>query len=575
MASVWGELKRRNVVRVAAAYALVSWLILQLADVLMPLLTLPDWVGRFVFLLLVIGFLLAVVLSWAYELTPEGVRLEKEVDRSQSITPSTGRKLDFIIIGVLVVALVFFAVDKFVWTEAIEPVVTANDSQHTIAVLPLVNLSSDPEQEYFSDGLAEELLNLLTRIPELRVTSRSSAFSYKGKDFRIADVGRELNVGHVLEGSVRRSGDTIRITVQLIDVKTDTHIWSDTWDRSFDDVFVIQDEIAQAVVDALRIRLLGDTPRVAETSPEAYSLYLQGQYLFAQRNIASHHQSVELFKQALDIDREYVAAWLGLAAAYDQSFPIGIRSREESIALVLDAVNEVLRLDANNGRAHSLLGRIAMDSDIETATRKMQQALALAPNDSVVIGYARSLAVRIGEFDEAIRLGEKHTLLDPVFPGAWYSLGGAYFVAGRLDDAERAYRRAIELNPERIGSHARLGAVILLSGNHDAALASMNREVSTGRRIAGRALVFQAMGDQERASVELETLIELGYQWTYEIAQNYALRGELDEAFVWLDRAFERRDSALVYAAGDPFLDNLRDDPRFENVLEQLGVKSP
>ena len=363
---------------------------------------------------------------------------------------------------------------------------------------------------------------------------------------------------------------------QLIDVKTDTHIWSETWDRSFDDIFIIQDEIAQAVVNELRIRLFGNTPRTVATSPEAYSLYLQGQYLYAQRNVASHLQAKEVFKQALDIDRQYVAAWLGLAEVYDRSANVTNLSREESNALVLEAVNEALRLDANNARAHSLLGRIAMfEGDIETATRKMQQALALAPNDPVVLGKARSLYLRIGELDEAIRLGEKRTLLDPVAPGAWYQLGGAYFVAGRLDHAQRAYRRAIELSPEGIGYHARLGAVILLSGNHDAALASMNKEVVDGRRIASRALVYQAMGDEERARGELETLIELGYQWTYEIAQNYAFRGELDEAFAWLDRAFDRRDSALVYAAGDPFLDNLRDDPRFDHVLDRLAIKSP
>jgi Flp pilus assembly protein TadD len=239
-------------------------------------------------------------------------------------------------------------------------------------------------------------------------------------------------------------------------------------------------------------------------------------------------------------------------------------------------VNEIQRLDANNARAHSLLGKIAMyDRDIETAIRETQQALALAPNDPLVLRYATILAWLIGDFDETIRLGEKLTLLDPVSSRAWYILGHAAFVAGRLDVAQSAYRRAIELEPERIGSHAHLGAVILLKGDADAALASMNREVSDGRRIAGRALVFQAMGAEERARAELETLIKLGYLWTYEIAQNYAFRGELDKAFVWLDRAFDRRDSSLVFAVGDPFLDNLRDDPRFEDVLERLGVKSP
>ena len=287
MESVWTELKRRNVVRVAIAYGIVSWLVLQLIDVLLPLLTLPEWVGRFVLLILIVGFFLALILSWAFELTPEGVKLEKDVDRSQSVTHSTGRKLDFIIIGVLSIALIMFVLDKFGAAPNEAPAQIAAEApksektsanveaseENTIAVLPFVNMSSDPEQEYFSDGLTEELLNLLSRIPELRVTSRSSSFFYKGKDFQISDVGQALGVGHVLEGSVRRSGETIRITAQLIEVTSDIHIWSNTWDRKFEDVFAIQDEIAAAVVDALKISMLGEAPRVAETTPEAYALY--------------------------------------------------------------------------------------------------------------------------------------------------------------------------------------------------------------------------------------------------------------------------------------------------------------
>ncbi len=324
MASVWGELKRRNVVRVAVAYAIVSWLILQLTDVLIPLLDLPEWVGRFVFLLLVIGFLLALILSWAYELTPQGVKLEKNADRSESISHITGRKIDFVIIGVLVVAVGFLLVDKLYLGEGdTAPDEVIAIERKSIAVLPFINMSSDPEQEYFSDGLAEELLNLLARIPELRVTSRSSAFSYKGKDFKIADVGRELNVGHVLEGSVRRSGDTIRITAQLIEVSTDTHLWSDTWDRDFQDVFVIQDEIADAVVDALKVRLLGEAPRTDTTSPEAYALYLQSKALADQFTATGFLQAEAVVLRVLEIDSTYVPAWLQLAYIYAQGSSSG------------------------------------------------------------------------------------------------------------------------------------------------------------------------------------------------------------------------------------------------------------
>ncbi len=271
------ELRRRNVIRMAVLYAIAAWLIMQVAEVIMDLANLPDWIGTTTLWLLAVGFPIALIFSWFYEITPEGLSLEKDVDRAESITHVTGRRLDFIVISLLCAAVILFAYDKW-WMQG--------PPEKSIAVLPFENMSGDPGQEYFSDGLAEELLNLLARIPELRVTSRSSAFFYKGKKFKIADVGRELNVGHILEGSVRRSGDTVRITAQLIDVTTDAHLWSQTWDRTFDDIFIIQDEIAEAVVDALKISLLGDTPRALETTPEAYALYLQGRSLAAAQRTA-------------------------------------------------------------------------------------------------------------------------------------------------------------------------------------------------------------------------------------------------------------------------------------------------
>ena len=397
MASVWGELKRRNVVRVAIAYGIVSWLILQLTDVLVPILTLPEWVGRLVFLLLIIGFVLALFLSWAYELTPEGVKRGKDVDRSSSITHKTGRRLDFAIIAMLVVALGYFvwesrfegpSIENGSEVAANEAEITATSQQRTIAVLPFVNISSDQEQEYFADGLSEELLNLLVRIPELRVTSRSSAFFYKGKEFKIADVGRELGVEHILEGSVRRSGDIIRITAQLIEVDSDVHIWSETWDRTFEDIFVIQDEIAAAVVSALKIRLLGDTPRSRVTVPEAYALYLQSKQLSNLLTEESLHQAEALLVRALEIDEQFAPGWAQLSRVY----LMGSGSRGswppiEAAALARSAAEKALSIDDSNVRAHLMLSGIAraFEYDPEVTDRELDIAVSLAPNDSDVL----------------------------------------------------------------------------------------------------------------------------------------------------------------------------------------------
>ena len=562
------ELRRRNVLRMAVLYAIAAWLIMQVAEVIMDLANLPDWIGPTILGLLAVGFPIALIFSWFYELTPEGISLEKNVDRAESITHVTGRRLDFIVISLLCAAVILFAYDKW-WMQG--------PPEKSIAVLPFENMSGDPGQEYFSDGLAEELLNLLARIPELRVTSRSSAFFYKGKKFKIADVGRELNVGHILEGSVRRSGDTVRITAQLIDVTTDAHLWSQTWDRTFDDVFVIQDEIAQAVVDALKISLLGDTPRALETTPEAYALYLQSRSLAAQRAADSLLRAEALMKRALEIDNEYAPAWVQLANIYTVGADIGSWHPNEGFPKARAAAMEALRLDANNAAAHATLSSIARgyDYDLETARAEQQLASTLAPGNSVIQASASRLAVLTGDYDEAIRLGEEAALGDPLNLPTKLMLGFGYFYAGRIDEAMSVFREIIALNPLAADANIRLGQALLISGDYDAALEEMNKGVRDGHRRAGRALVFQAMGDSERAAVELDELIALGYTWTYEIAMVHAYRGELDEAFTWLDRAIDRRDTALTLILGDPFLDNLRDDPRFDAVLERLGRKAP
>jgi len=249
MASVWGELKRRNVVRVAIAYAIVAWLILQLSDVLAPMLSLPEWIGKLVLFILLIGFPLALIFAWAFELTPEGVKREKNVTRDQSITHATGRRLNTVIIAVLTIAVALFSFDKFVLgpaapdstTSVLEPI--AAEIPQSIAVLPFVNMSSDPEQEYFSDGLSEEILNLLAKIPDLKVIGRTSSFAFKGKNQDLRAIGEALGARTVLEGSVRNSGERVRITAQLIDTSDGTHLWSEAYDRTITDVFAVQDDV--------------------------------------------------------------------------------------------------------------------------------------------------------------------------------------------------------------------------------------------------------------------------------------------------------------------------------------------
>ena len=363
--SLVSELRRRNVLRVGAAYIVAAWLVIQVVETIFPAFDFGDAAVRIVVIALTIGLIPVLVFAWAFELTPEGLKRDHEVDRSQPIAPHTGKKLDRMIMVVLALALGYFAFDKFVLSESRE--VTIAEEAHqagrtealvesygekSIAMLPFVDMSSNKDQEYMSDGIAEELLNLLAKIPELRVISRSSAFSYKGMDIRLADVARELNVAHILEGSVRKAGNQVRITAQLVEARSDTHLWSKTYDRTLDDIFAIQDEIAAKVVAQLKVTLLGEVPKIAQTDPEAFALFLQARYLSLQWTPESFEQSNALYEQALAIDPNYAAAWAGMAGNCINQAGWGMRPAAEGYPLAREMLQKALAIDPD-GVLHS------------------------------------------------------------------------------------------------------------------------------------------------------------------------------------------------------------------------------
>jgi len=566
------ELKRRNVFRVGGAYLIIAWLLLQVSDTLVPALNLPDWFQSGVALLLILGFPLALFFAWAFELTPDGLKKERNIEAGESIALVTGRKLDFVIIGLLAVALGYFAYDKFVASP-----VELQDSIKSIAVLAFDNMSEDPDNEYFSDGISEEILNLLAKVPELRVTSRSSAFSFKGQNLDVPTMAARLKVAYVLEGSVRKSGNQLRITAQLIEAVTDAHLWSETYNFELENIFAIQDEIAESVVGALKVQLLGEAPRTDTTSPEAYTLYLQSKALAEQDTGTGFLQAEAVVRRVLEIDSTYVPAWLWLSRIYRGGSATGVWQPHEAYSKSRAAVMEALRLDADNAQAHVELSRIARnyDYDLETARSEQEIAVTLAPHDPDVLRSAARIALIDGDFAESIRLHKEREILDPVSWGPKFGLGRNYFRLGRLDEAKSAYAEAHELFPTANGINYSLGLVMLVSGDLDDALLQMNKDTRDGFRLAGRAMVLHAMGDNESAASELEKLIAIGDIWTYEIAAVHAYFGNLDESFRWLHRAIDRRDSSLGVMTGDPFLDNLRGDPRLDDVLERLGRKVP
>ncbi len=459
--SLLDELKRRNVIRVAIGYVAVSWLLIQVVETLFPLFGLPDSATRMVVIILGIGLIPTLLLSWVFELTTEGLKLDSNIDRSQPIDKDKGKTFDRVVMVVLALALTYFTFDKFILAESRmetarqegrSQALTESYGDKSIAVLPFVDMSPDKDQEYMSDGIAEELLNLLAKIPELRVISRSSAFSFKGKDIDIPTIAEQLNVAHILEGSIRKAGDRIRITTQLIEARSDTHLWSETYDRVLDDIFGIQDEIAQKVVDELKFTLLDDTPQAAQTDPEAYEQYLVGQHLMHQRTKASIEQATIHFERALHKDPAYAPAHAATAVAWmllqDSARTYGDLPLEEAVAKALPAAQRALELDPDLAEAHAAMGFIQFQQqNFEETLNSWNRAVDLNPNFALVYSWRGILLGDIGKYQQELESLRAATELDPLSANVLNNYAIALFQRGQYDESDNFMQRIKAIGP--------------------------------------------------------------------------------------------------------------------------------
>lgn len=426
---IFTELKRRNVFRVGAAYLLFAWVIIQATDTVGPALNLPDWTLAFVTWLGIIGLPIALFFAWAFELTPEGIKSEKDVDRSASITEDTGRKINTIVMALLVIAVVILVGKDYIFDDTTEPMTVAEDTTpapssdgyDSIGVLPFVNMSDDPAQEYFSDGISEELLNALAKLKNLQVAARTSSFAFKGKNQDIMDIGKQLNVDTVLEGSVRKSGAKIRITAQLIDVDNGYHLWSETYDRELTDIFAVQDEITAAIVGALLLHFdTGEAPEATKsvaTNMNAYDAYLQGRHHLYSLEDGSVREALQSFRAATDADPDFAAAWAARATTViimrESAFREGI-PREESELLARNAIDKALALDPMLAEAHIAQGMLHADSyDFEAALESLEIAVAINPSLIDGLIWRARILSRFGRINEAQEEILKAVRLDP------------------------------------------------------------------------------------------------------------------------------------------------------------------
>lgn len=591
--SILGELQRRNVFRVAVAYLAAAWLIVQIAETLVPVFDLPGIFVRWIAILLGIGIVPMLVFAWAWEITPEGLKRERDVDRAVSITAQTGRRLDGLIMVVLAVAVAYFLLDKFVFDpgrderalqhatetavrEALENAAQKTPAHYSIAVLPFIDLSPSGDREYFADGIAEEVLNLLTRISEIRVVARTSSFSFKGKSVPVATIAQALNVTHVLEGSVRSDGDRLRITVQLIEASTGYHLWSENYDRKPEGIFQVQDDVARNVVSNLKLQLTGKYPTSEVTDPEAYRLFMLARDHSRKQTREDLERAIELLEQAVAIDPGYATAWSQMAIDVGNATANGLIPWKEGYDRAIAAAQKSIEVDPDHAMGYSTLGTFAIKyvGDLSQAAAYYERSLELEPANPVIRRNAALLSLVLGRHVEAAELSEYASQLNPLSGQLIEGAGLAWTFADRLDEAESSFRRLLELSPEFIGARYHLGKTLLLKGEPQAALDAFEQEPDEEYQTKGRCIAQYALGNQVESDAALAELIERwGEQWPSEIAQAYAFRGEIDAAFEWLEREVEMNGTA-GWGEGRwmRFYDNLKGDPRWQDLLVRANV---
>jgi serine/threonine-protein kinase len=594
----FSELQRRNVYKVAVAYAVVAWLLIQAASILFPTFEAPPWVMKVFVAVIVLGFPIALVFSWAFEITSEGIKLESEIDPNKSIKRRTGRKIVGITIAVAVLAagLFVFQLLRPRLTSTGLPSTTANAlPEKSVAVLAFDNMSDDKGSEYFSDGISEELLTVLQKIPGLRVAARTSAFSFKGKNATAQEIGQKLGVANLVEGSVRKAGETVRIAARLTRTTSGDEVWSENYTRNLKDVFAVQTELAQTIVEQLRGQLTGGAAnpktkaeiqaevRAAEKggtkNVEGHEAYLQGRFFLNRHSEKETGQARAAFERAVQLDPKFALAWAGLAQTHvwncNYSTEGGQKSFNDHLAAARKTVERALALEPDLPEA--LFARAAIETNFDYnwkgAADTLRKALALAPQDPTLLASAGNLAGTHGEVTRTVDLLRRAVALDPVNAQTRLFLAGALLVGGRHEEARTEYARAIELNPSAPFGQAGIGQTYLFEGKFEEAAVAAQKDAADWARLLVLSCARWAQKRVPESDAALAELIaKFGETGAYQIGEAYGYRDDKDHAFEWLERARRQRDAGMALLRPDTLLRNLHDDPRWDALLRTMGL---
>jgi adenylate cyclase len=575
----FGELKRRNVYKVAVAYIVAGWALAQGIAQVFPVFDVPNWIVRLIVLLIVVGFPVALVLAWAFELTPEGIKRAEDVDLAKQSRRKSRAWIYIVIVGALL-SVGLFMLGRYGFREKISA--SSELPAKSIAVLPFVNMSADKNDEYLSDGMTEELINVLAKVPGLRVPGRTSCFAFKGKNeediFR--KVGDQLHVGTVLEGSVRKAGDKLRVTAQLINVSDGYHLWSKDYDGDVKDILNFQSNVAAQVVQALQVKLGGEGTRVLAKkpteNPEAHRLYLLGRYEFAKYTQTGWNNAIRYYEQALRIDPGFALAYCGLADNYAYMGSVVMPERE-AIAKEKEFAQKALELDPELAEAHMSLALVLVaDYDWRNGLKEFDRALELNPNLAFAYELQAWTVNGLGRFDEAIAKTKKAVELDPLNPFFQMSLSFYQYWARQYDDAIAQARKTLAMDPNSAISHVLLGLSFLKKGDTAGAIAELQKSKAPdpGAWYQGfLGYAYAISGERAKAEValrELEQLAKRQYVSPTAFATIYLGLGQKEKCLDWLEKAYEQQDSACWYLKIDQIYDSVRNEPRFQALVQKV-----
>jgi serine/threonine-protein kinase len=582
----FSELKRRNVYKVAVAYAIVGWLLVQIATQVFPFLEIPNWVVRLVIAVVVIGFPIALVIAWAFEATPEGIK-RTEVADAMPGSAATGRKKHawiYVVVIAATISVTLFFLGRY--TAGNKSVASASNElpAKSIAVLPFDNLSRDPDNAFFAEGVQDEILTRLAKVADLKVIARTSTQKFKSAPENLPDIAKQLGALNILEGSVQKANDQVRVTVQLINAMTNSHLWAEIYDRKLTDIFAVESDIAKAIADQLQAKLSGSEKQMMAAQPttdtEAYELYHKGKSLWEKRSGDNIPKAIAYYEQAIARDPNYALAYAGLAKAYILLPFYAGADRLDAFSKAKDAALKALRLDPNLAEAHAALGKVLFFSEIDLtgAMREYKRAIELQPNDATAHHWlGNDTLAALGRFEEAIAQGKRAVELDPLSPVINTDFGTIFYYAHRYEESAMQLRKTLEIDPTFFYAHFNLGIALQAAGDLSGAIAEYEKAKRLGDNIYVSMLCAQAKahaGDKDAALRMLSDLDKVSQQREvvgYLRTLLYLSLNNKDEALRWLEQDFEERDgSNICWIKVDPLLDPLHGDPRFEALVQKV-----